>query len=50
MQAVDSEHNMSLQSDAWRTMGIIFEVSHTESAMHRFMCGSLQTLKKDGVR
>lgn len=50
MKAVDSEFNMSLQNDAWRMMAIIFDTAKKESAMHRFMCGSLETLKKDGIR
>ena len=50
MKAVDSEYNMSLQNDAWRTMAVLFEASHPESAMHRFMCGSIETLKKEGIR
>ena len=50
MKAVDSEYNMSLQNDTWRTYAILFELSHPESAMHRFLCGSIDTLNKDGIR
>ena len=50
MKAVDSEYNMSLQSDAWRTMAIIFKLAHPESVMHRFMCGNIETLKQEGIR
>ena len=50
MKAVDSEFNMSLQNDAWRTYAIIFKLSHPESAMNRFMCGNLETLNKEGIR
>ena len=50
MKAVDSEYNMSLQNDAWRMYAILFKTSNPESAMNRFMCGSLESLKKEGIR
>ena len=50
MKAVDSEYNMSLQNDLWRRMAIHFDTAKSESALHRFMCGSLETLQKDGIR
>ena len=50
MNAVDSEYNMSLQSDAWRFFMLIQTVSHKESNLNRFGCGNLQTLKQEGIR
>ena len=50
MNAVDSEYNMSLQNDVWRFYSMIMKMAHPESAMHRFMCGNLETLKKEGIR
>ena len=50
MNAVDSEYNMSLQNDTWRFYSMIMKMAHEDSAMHRFMCGNLETLKKEGIR
>jgi insulysin len=50
MKAVDSEYNMSLQSDDWRKFMLIQTLSHEESALHRFNCGNLETLKQEGIR
>lgn len=45
MNAVDSEYNMSLQSDYWRKFNLMCDLSHGESQLHRFDCGNLETLK-----
>ena len=29
---------------------MIMKMAHEDSAMHRFMCGNLETLKKEGIR
>lgn len=50
MNAVDSEFNMSLQNDAWRKFMLLQHLSHTESTLHRFDCGNLKSLKKEGIR
>ncbi len=50
MKAVDSEYNMSLQNDAWREFMLLQTLSHDDSALHRFNCGSLESLKQEGIR
>jgi insulysin len=50
MNAVDSEFNMSQQSDAWRKFMMLQHISHPDSALCRFNCGNLKSLKKDGIR
>ena len=50
MKAVDSEYNMSLQSDAWRMFMLKRTLSHENSKLHRFSCGNIESLKRDGIR
>ena len=50
MNAVDSEYNMSLQHDSWRKFNLIQNVAHEGSALARFMCGNLESLKQEGIR
>lgn len=50
MKAVDSEYNMSLQSDAWRQFMLMQTLAHDESLLHRFNCGNLESLKQEGIR
>lgn len=50
MKAVDSEYNMSLQSDAWRMFMLQQTLSHEDSKLHRFNCGNIESLKRDGIR
>lgn len=50
MKAVDSEFNMSLQNDAWREFMLLQTLSHEDSTLHRFNCGSLESLKQEGIR
>ena len=44
MKAVDSEYNMSLQSDLWRKENLIWNLAYKESKLNRFDCGNLETL------
>lgn len=50
MNAVDSEFNMSQQSDVWRKFMMLQHLSHPDSSLHRFNCGNLKSLKKEGIR
>jgi insulysin len=50
MNAVDSEYNMSLQSDAWRHFMLLQTIAHKDSTLHRFNCGNKETLGRPGVR
>ena len=50
MNAVDSEFNMALQSDVWRKISLIKDVSNNNSKLHPFDMGSVETLKQDGIR
>ena len=50
MNAVDSEFNMSQQSDAWRKFMMQQTIAHEESTLHRFNCGNLESLKQEGIR
>ena len=50
MKAVDSEFNMSLQSDGWRKFMLIQTLAHEDSKLHRFNCGNLETLQQPGIR
>jgi len=50
MKAVDSEFNMSQQSDAWRRFMILQTLSHPDSKLNRFNCGNLKSLQKEGIR
>ena len=50
MKAVDSEFNQSLQSDAWRFYGLMLHEANPDSALHRFACGNLESLKQEGIR
>lgn len=44
VKAVDSEFNMSLQSDEWHFFNIVQQLSNPESLLHRFNCGNVKTL------
>ena len=50
MKAVDSEYNMSLLNDHWRTESIMCKNANPGSAFAKFMFGNLESLKKEGVR
>jgi insulysin len=50
MNAVNSEYNMSLQSDDWRFFMLLQTLSHKDSKLHRFICGNLETLQQKGIR
>lgn len=50
MNAVDSEFNMGLQSDAWRFFMLIQNASDENSPFNRFDCGNLESLKQEGIR
>jgi len=50
MNAVDSEFKQSLQSDAWRGFSLLQQNTNPDSLLNRFNCGSLETLKVDGIR
>ena len=44
VKAVDSEFNMSLQSDAWHFFNLTQRVSNPEGRYNRFNCGNLKSL------
>jgi insulysin len=50
VNAVDSEFNMSLQNDGWHFYNLLFQMSHPDSAMHKFMCGNKISLSQEGMR
>ena len=50
MNAVDSEYNQSLQNDAWKFFSLIEAEAIKDSALNRFNCGNLESLKQDGIR
>lgn len=51
MEAVDSEYNQSLQSDAWRFYSLIqAAVVNQGSQLNRFNCGNKESLKQQGIR
>jgi insulysin len=51
MEAVDSEFNQSLQSDSWRYYSLIMTaLANRGSAMDRFPCGNMKSLKQNGIR
>ena len=50
MKAVDSEHNMSLQDDAWRKFSLIQSIAHEESKLNTFVHGNLESLQQEGIR
>lgn len=51
MEAVDSEYNQSLQSDAWRFYSLLQAAVATEgSSLNRFGCGNKGSLKQEGIR
>lgn len=50
VKAVDSEFNMSLQSDAWHFFNLTQRVSNAESLYNRFNCGNLKSLSQPGIR
>jgi insulysin len=50
IKAVDSEYNMSLSTDAWHFFNLVQHQSNPESSLHRFNCGNVTSLKKEGMR
>ena len=50
VNAVDSEFNMATQSDGWHAENLFQQLSNKDSFLHKFSCGNLDTLSKDGVR
>lgn len=50
VKAVDSEYNMSLQSDAWHFFNLIQSLSAEDSNLNRFNCGNIKSLSQDGMR
>ena len=50
VKAVDSEYNMSLQTDAWHYFNLVQHLSEPDSNLNRFNCGNVKTLQTDGMR
>jgi len=50
MNAVDNEYKNCLNSDFWKQFSLMEMNSHEGSYMHKFNCGSLETLQKPGIR
>ena len=50
VKAVDSEYNMSLQSDEWRQFMLTQTLAHEDSLLNRFNCGNAETLQQEGIR
>ena len=48
--AVDSEWNMSMQSDYWHFINLWLMLSNPASMACKFDCGNLESLKGEGVR
>ena len=50
VKAVDSEFNMSLQSDDWHFLNLIQSLSNKDSLFNRFDCGNTKSLSQPGMR
>jgi insulysin len=50
INAIQSEHNKNIQQDIWRASHFFGLISKENSIINKFGTGSLDTLKKDGVR
>ena len=51
MEAVDSEYNQSLQSDAWRFYSLLQSAVCVQgSKMNTFTCGNAKSLRQEGIR
>ena len=50
INAVDSEHQKNINSDAWRRHQFILNLANNSSPINTFICGSNQTLNKSDIR
>ena len=41
---------MALQVDGWHTENLFQQLSNKDSALHKFACGNIDTLRKEGMR
>ena len=50
INAVDSEHQKNINSDGWRQMQLLLDLSDDKSPLNIFGTGSHNTLNKPGIR